>query len=68
MASWRPFQVVLTRAVEDGLVAAALVDRNGNTVGLAGAMSEEEALPLATLVMYRLKTDDLAERLLGARS
>jgi hypothetical protein len=57
------FSGLLTRAVEDGLVAAALVDRDGNTVGLAGAITEEEAMPLAALVLYRLKSDDLASRL-----
>ena len=57
------FSGVLTRAIDDGLVAAALVDRDGNTVGLAGAISEEEAMPLAALVMYKLKSADLAPRL-----
>jgi hypothetical protein len=59
----RHFSPPLQRAIEDGLVAAALVDRNGNAVGLAGAITEEEAMPLAALVMYRLKSDDLAARL-----
>jgi len=59
----RRFTAVLARAVEDGLVAAALVDRDGRAIGLAGAISEEEAMPLAALVMYRLKSDDLASRL-----
>ena len=58
------FSGVLRRAVEDGLVAAALVDRDGNTIGLAGAITEEEAMPLAALVMFRLKSGDLASRLL----
>jgi hypothetical protein len=55
----------LSRAVEDGLIAAALVDRDGKTIGLAGAITEEEAMPLAALAMfmYRLKRDDLAPRL-----
>jgi hypothetical protein len=57
------FSGLLARAVEEGLVAAALVDRDGNTVGLAGAITEEEAMPLAALVMYRLKSNDLASRL-----
>ena len=58
-----PFQAALDRAVEDGLSAAALVDRNGNTVALAGALEADIAMPLAALVMYRVKTDDLASRL-----
>jgi len=57
------FTRVLTDAVDSGLVAAALVDRHGRTVALAGAISEEEAMPLAALVMYRLKSEDLGERL-----
>lgn len=58
-----PFAFDLDDAVERGLGAAALVDRNGNTIGLAGAISDEEAMPLAALVMYRLKSNDLSERL-----
>ncbi len=57
------FTKAVIRAVEDGLVAAALVDRDGNSVALAGAIAEEEAMPLAALVMYRLKSVDLASRL-----
>jgi hypothetical protein len=60
-----PFQAALDRAVEDGLAAAALVDRNGKTVALAGALDEDIAMPLVALVMYRVKTDDLASRLFG---
>ena len=57
------FSSQLAAAVEKDLVAAALVDRDGNTVDLAGAITEEEAMPLAALVMYRLKSDNLAARL-----
>ncbi len=59
---------MLSRAVEDGLVAAALVDRDGNTIGLAGSITEAEAMPLAALVVYRLKSGDLASRLLEGES
>jgi hypothetical protein len=59
------FDELLARALEDGLVAAALVDRNGDTVALAGPISDEEAMPLAALVMYRLKSPDLSSRLFG---
>jgi len=58
-----PFQAALDRAIEDGLAAAALVDRNGKTVALAGALDEDIAMPLAALVMYRVKSEDLASRL-----
>ena len=59
------FTTVLSRAVDDGLIAAALVDHNGTTVGLAGAFGVEEAMPLAELVLHRLDTDHLASRLLA---
>ena len=61
-----PFSRVLAHAIEDGLEGAALVDASGHTVSLAGAIAEEEAMPLAALVMYRLnsaKLGDLASRL-----
>lgn len=61
--SWTPFSTVLTRAVESGLVGAALVDRNGTTICAAGEIAHEEAMPLAALVMFRLKGEDLTERL-----
>jgi hypothetical protein len=54
---------LLARAMADGLVAATLVTRNGETVGLTGAITEEEATALAALVMQRLKSDELASRL-----
>jgi hypothetical protein len=57
------FKVELEDVVERGLVAAALVDRHGNTVDFAGAISEEEAMPLAALVMFRLKSSNLSQRL-----
>ncbi|MDX2086513.1 MAG: hypothetical protein SFX73_01630 [Kofleriaceae bacterium] len=59
------FSSVLERALEDGLVAAALVDRDGNTIALAGPISAEEAMPLAALAMYRLKSPDLSSRMFG---
>jgi len=61
-----PFARVLAHAIDDGLEGAALVDASGHTVSLAGAIAEEEALPLAALVMYRLNSarlGDLASRL-----
>jgi|HubBroStandDraft_6_1064221.scaffolds.fasta_scaffold231251_2 hypothetical protein len=55
----------LTRAVDEGLAAAAVVDREGNVVALAGAIADDEAKPLTALVMHRLAGADLATRLLG---
>jgi hypothetical protein len=57
------FATVLQRALGAGLAGAALVDRDGNTVATAGEIAEEEAMPLVALVMYRLNSDDLAERM-----
>ena len=57
------FTGLLDSAVADGLAAVALVDRDGETIGLAGGITDEEAMPLAALVMYRLKAEDLAARL-----
>jgi hypothetical protein len=57
------FETRLIRAVKDGLVAVALVDREGVTISCIGAIGEEEAMPLAAYVMDRLRTDDLTSRL-----
>jgi hypothetical protein len=57
------FVRAVERAIERGLVAVALVDRSGATRYHAGAISAEEARPLAAVVVYRLKSDDLAARL-----
>jgi hypothetical protein len=53
----------LARAVNDGLVAAALVDRDGEAIALAGAVTDEGAMPLVALVLYEHKSEDLNERL-----
>lgn len=63
MTRFVTLDLLLAGAVAEGLRAAALVERNGKTIALAGDISEEEAMPLAALVMYRLKSADLAERL-----
>jgi hypothetical protein len=57
------FQTMLARWLGDGLTGAALVDRRGQLVAIAGSIDPAEATPLAALVMHRLKADDLAERL-----
>jgi len=59
----RVFPWTLELAIDGGLSAAALADRDGNTIGLAGDITEEEAMPLAAIVMFRLKSDDLSARL-----
>lgn len=57
------FAEVLSRAVQQGFFAAALFDRDGAMFGIAGEIVEEEARPLAALAMYRVRTNDMAERL-----
>lgn len=59
----RVFEGVLARALQDGLTAAALVDRQGKVIALAGNISDEEAMPVVALVLYREKSDDLSARL-----
>ena len=51
------------RAIDGELAAAALIDRDGNAVSIAGAIEEDEAMPLAAIVLYRLNSDDLTARL-----
>jgi hypothetical protein len=53
----------VVRSVDAGLLAAALVDRDGDTVALAGEITVEEAMPLAAMVMFKRKSADLAPRL-----
>jgi hypothetical protein len=57
------FSGVMGRAVAAGLVGAALVDKDGTTISLVGELSDEEAMPIAALVLYRCKTDGIAARL-----
>jgi hypothetical protein len=59
----RHFMTMLERSVGDGVDGAALVERDGNVVAVVGTLAEEEAMPLAALVMYRLKSGDLASRM-----
>jgi hypothetical protein len=61
----RHFVGLLRDSIERGLTAAALVDRQGNVIGLAGEISDEEAMPVVSLVLYREKSDDLTTRLFG---
>jgi len=63
----RFYEVMLRRAIGGGLKAAALVDRDGSTIALAGELSEEEALSLVALVMLRMKSDDLNDRLFAGQ-
>jgi hypothetical protein len=58
-----PFVPVLEAAVHGGLVAAALVDRSGNVIATAGPIDEDEAMPLAALVLHRVGSGDVAARL-----
>ena len=57
------FDRLLARAIAEGLEGVALVDRNGNAIATAGSLSDEIARPMVTLVLSRLKSEDLAPRL-----
>jgi len=59
------FARALQRAVDDELVAAALVDRDGKLIAQAGTIGDGEARPLAATVIHRLKDPDLASRMLA---
>jgi hypothetical protein len=61
----RSLSVRLARALDDGLAGAAVVDREGNVIALAGAIDRDEAMPLTSLVMHRLAAQDLKLRLFG---
>jgi hypothetical protein len=54
---------VLSRWLGGGIEGAALVDRSGETVACVGTISEDEAMPLAALVLYRGDQLALTERL-----
>jgi hypothetical protein len=55
----------LARALDHGLAGAAVVDRKGHVIALAGAIDRDEVMPLTGLVMHRLAGEDLAPRLFG---
>ncbi len=56
---------VLNRAVADGVTAAAVLDRAGKPLAVAGALAEDEARPLAGLVVNRADSHDLIGRMFG---
>ena len=51
------------RAARGDMTGVALVDRRGDVVCLAGAISEQEASRLAALAMYRSTSDEFDEDL-----
>jgi len=63
----RHLNLFLTAWVGKSSNGAALVDRLGRTVAIAGAITEEEATQFATLVMYRLQCHDFASRDFASR-
>lgn len=56
------FERALMRSIGDRITAAGLIDRDGNTVALAD-LHDDDAAPLVALVMYRMKSKDLCERM-----
>jgi hypothetical protein len=57
------FAAALSEAMEGGLLGAAIFDRDGEVVSSDGAIENDEAKPLASAVMYELRSPDLASRL-----
>jgi len=55
----------LKAAIEQGLVAAALIEGDGTAVAFAGAITADEVRPLAAFVIYRSARDDVGARLLA---
>ncbi|HEY1815946.1 MAG TPA: hypothetical protein VGG74_26540 [Kofleriaceae bacterium] len=47
--------VILSRGLEDGLAGVALVDRDGRVICKVGEIDDDEAMPIASLVMMRAK-------------
>jgi hypothetical protein len=59
------FAMMVKRAVGNGLAAAAILRRTGTTIAVAGALAEDEVRPIAGVVTRRLKSKDLALRMLA---
>jgi hypothetical protein len=53
----------LERAIIPGARGAALVDRSGTAIALAGEIDPDEAMPLAAYAMYVKKSPELAMRM-----
>jgi hypothetical protein len=59
--------VLVERAVADGLAAAAVANRFGQTLALAGALDSDEVRPIAGLVTHRLKSEGIGRRLFAGQ-
>src|SRR4051794_7831217 len=57
------FSSAVQRAVDSGLAAAAILDRDGNAIAVAGALADDEVRPIAGVVTHCLKGEDLATRM-----
>ncbi len=64
----REFEVACAHAVGDGVTAAALIDREGNAVAIAGALTATDLRAIACLVSQSLKGDDLASSLFAGEN
>ena len=59
-----PFAVAVRLAVEGGLAAAAILDVEGKSLAVAGALDDDEARAVAAVVTRRLRSPDLLGRML----
>lgn len=59
-------RAALDRAVADGIAGAALLDRDGRIIALAGELPDDEARPITEFVMMRAD-DRTRDRKLTAR-
>lgn len=57
--------VVVERAVADGLAAAAVADRFGKALALAGALDNDEVRPIAGVVTHRLRSEGGVRRMVA---
>lgn len=58
------FAAAVARAVDDVVEAAALLDRDGNVVAAAGALTDDDLRAIAGVLTHSLKGEALATRLL----
>lgn len=61
----RQMRGLVERAIEQGLVAAALIEGDGTVVAGAGAITRDELLPIVAFVLERSEGDDIGSRLLA---
>ena len=58
------FSLAVQRAVDSGLGAASILDVEGKALAVAGALDDDEARAIASVVTRRLRSPDLLGRML----